>query len=337
MEPDNPEWLMEKSYAHSNLGALIIERGGGDSEAALSHINSAVELNKQVIEMDPDNPVYQSELGTALAWLADSQLSACDLGGALITRQESVAVAKKQLEESPVNANLKVDYAGALSGVANVASQVGLTEMALENYELAMEIFRQLYIVEPSNIDTRFSYLMRKAWIAELLAGSGHMEEALRQMAEIRDPMLEVLEKESYGNLRRNSDWLQFLLMGSDMKWRAGLKDEAEALMSEAVDHLEKLLASDNEQASYLLQILDTRYLYWQQRGEDLVEAPAFSGIEVRSDSKDRSCQTQAGLVRQAILEGDRQMAQELTTELLAKGYYEQRFIRTCREFKMCE
>jgi tetratricopeptide (TPR) repeat protein len=337
MEPDNPKWLMETSYAHSNLAALIVERGGTDTEGALANIKTAVEINQQVLEMEPDNPVYQAELGTALAWLADTQLMVCDLGGALISRQESVAVAQRQLEGDPGNATLKNNYASALTGVANVASQVGLTEMAVENFGKAKEIFGQMSIFEPSNLDSRFSYLMREAWRADLLAGSGHMEEALAQMAAIREPLLEVLETESYGNLRRNTEWLQFLISWSDMKWRSGMQDDARALMSEAVAHLERLIAGDNEQASFLPELLNTRYLYWQQRGEDLFDEPAFSGIEVRFDSKDRSCLAQADLIRQAILLDNLDTARELTTGLLAKGYYEPGFIRTCRKYDLCE
>jgi len=337
MEPGNPKWLMEESYAYSNLAALNVERGGADPEGALANIRTAVEINQQVLQMEPDNPVYQAELGTALAWLADTQLMVCDLGGALISRQESVAVAQKQVEANPGNATLKTDYAGALTGLANVASQVGLTEMAVENFGKAKEIFGQMSIIEPSNLGSRFSYLMREAWKANLLAGSGHMEEALAQMAAIRDPLLQVLETESYGNLRRNTEWLQFLNSWSEMKWRSGMEDDARALLSEAVSHLKRLIAGGNEPASYMPELLNTRYLYWQQRGEDLFDEPAFSGIEVRFDSEDRSCMAQADLIKQAILLGKLDKARDLTTGLLAKGYYEPGFIRTCRHYDLCQ
>jgi hypothetical protein len=107
--------------------------------------------------------------------------------------------------------------------------------------------------------------------------------------------------------------------------------------MSEAIDHLERLMAADNERAPYMNQILDARFLYWQQRGEDLFDTPAFSGIEVRFDTEDRSCNAQAGLIKQAILGEDLEKARELTTDLLSRGYYEPGFIRTCRQYGLCE
>ncbi len=337
MEPDNPRWLMEKSYALSNLAALAVERRSNDTESALANIKAAVELNKQVIRMVPDEPAYQVELSTALAWLADTQMQVCDLGGALISRQESVAIAQKQSEDSPANVNLKKSYAFALTGVASVASQVGLTETALENYREAKEILGQLSIMEPSNLDTRFSYLMRDFWVADLLSLSGHSKEALAQMAMIRGPVVQVLETESYGNLKRNLEWVRFLLSWSEMEWRAGMQDDAGALLSEAIENLERLMAGDNEPAPLMKNIANARFLYWQQSGEDLFETPAFSGMENESDTQDTGCQAQAGLVMRAILEGDQQTAKNLTTELLAKGYYEPGFILTCRQYNLCK
>jgi tetratricopeptide (TPR) repeat protein len=337
MEPDNPKWLMEKSYALSNLAALVVERSSTDTESALANIKAAVELNKEVIRMVPEESAYRAELSTALAWLADTQLKVCDLGGALISRQESLAIAQKQSDESPANVNFRKGYAFALTGVASVASQVGLTETAVESYRQAKEILGQLSIMEPSNLDTRFSYLMREAWLAVVLAQSGHLQEALTQMAMIREPMIQVLETESYGNLKRNLEWVRFLLSWSDMEWRAGMQDDAGALLSEAIENLERLLARDNEPSPYIKEISNARFLYWQQRGEDLFQTPAFSGMEVEPDAEDTGCQAQAGLVTQAILEGDLQKAQKLTTELLAKGYYEPGFILTCRQYHLCE
>ena len=41
-DPDNPDWVMEKSYAHSNLAALIIRRGSDNSDQALRNIEIVV-------------------------------------------------------------------------------------------------------------------------------------------------------------------------------------------------------------------------------------------------------------------------------------------------------
>jgi hypothetical protein len=178
---------------------------------------------------------------------------------------------------------------------------------------------------------------MREVYMADLSAGSGRLPEALAQMEVLRAPLVQVLEIESYANLKRHLRWVYFLLKWSDMKWQAGMQEDAGALLDEAIDHLERLLAKDVDRAPYMDELLTARFLYWQQRGEDLFDVPAFSGIEVRFDTEDKSCQVQAGLIRQAILVEDLEKARALTTELLAKGYYAPEFIRTCRKYNLCE
>ncbi len=337
MEPGNAKWLMEKSYAHGNLAALIVKSGGSDTESALFHNKAAVDLNKKVLELDPDNTEYQSQLGIALAWLADTQLMACDLGNALISRQESVAIAQKQAEEFPGNSNYRSTYAYAMTGVANVAFQVGLAELALENYTRAKEILGQLSLLDPSDLNTRFTYLKRETYAAIVLSESGQLNEALARMEMVREPLTRVLETESYGNLKRYIDWVSYLLAHSDMNWRAGNRDVATALMSEAVDHLSRLVARENGSAPFAEELLIARFLYWQQRGVDLLDSPDFDGMESRFDKKDASCQLQANLVREAILKQEFEIAGELTSGLLSRGYYDPGFIRTCRQYDLCE
>lgn len=337
MDPENAKWVMEKAYAHSNMAALIVERAGTDTQGALSHIKAAVELNRRVIKMDPDEPMYQSELATALAWLADTQLMVCNLGDALISRQESVSIAKMQVADYPGNAKFKSIYANALTGVGNVAYQVGLTDLALTNYRQAKAIFGQMSMLEPSNVEHRFGYLTREFFAAVAMAESGHLPEALGNMEVLREPLHQALEAESYKNLRRYINWVTFLLQWSDMKWRTQDQGGAAALLTEAVDNLGRLVLREHDNATFTEQLLAARFLFWQQRGEDLFNTPGFSGVEIRTARQDHSCATQANLVRQAILSGELEQAGKMTNDLLARGYYQPNFIRTCRQYDLCQ
>ena len=337
LEPDNPEWIMETSYAEANMAALMTERGDSDAGTALTHIKAAVEINRKVIQMAPDNPTYRSEYGGTLAWLADTQLMVCDLGDALISRQEQVAIAREQFEKSPGNAGLKNLYAYSLTGLASVSYQVGLPEVALENYFRAKEILGQLSLVEPSNLSQRFAYLMRASYWAEVLADLGRLQEALVEMESLREPLRQVLETESWENLKRHINWVSYLLRFSDMKWRTGSQDDAAALLSEAVDHLGRLIAKEADRATYMDRILTARFLYWQQEGKDLFDSH-FAALGRSDDlAPDRSCQAQASMVMQTIMAEDLEAARKLTANLLARGYYEPRFIRICRQYDICQ
>lgn len=157
-------------------------------DQAVSHIKAAVEINRLVLELEPDNPDYMSEYGEVMAWLADTQLLACDLGDAVLARQENVAITQRQMEQAPGNVNLQSRYAYSLAGLSDVAQQVGLIDLAFENLIKSKEILGQLSLMEMSNVDLRFAYLRREFDIAYLLAETGRLEEAVAKMVSISEP-----------------------------------------------------------------------------------------------------------------------------------------------------
>jgi hypothetical protein len=59
-----------------------------------------------------------------MAWLADTLLRHCDLGGALEARQRQVRISRQLTEGSPGNNELKSRCAFSLAGLSNVAERV---------------------------------------------------------------------------------------------------------------------------------------------------------------------------------------------------------------------
>jgi tetratricopeptide (TPR) repeat protein len=336
--PGKAEWLIEKSYAHTNLAALASRKRVADVSAALLHIEQAVEINRQVLELDPGNPVYLSEYGEAIAWLADTQLLVCDLGGALQSRQKHVEIARKMTEDAVGNANLRTRYAYSLTGLANVARLVGLVQTAIENVEASRDIFGQLALMDASNLDLRFDYLMREFDLAELLAESGRLEDALLRMESVSAALQQLQEAGVFSNQRRYTSWINYLLAWSEMSWRSGDRAGASERLDQAAAHLERSLAQAGADESFLMDsLLEARFLAWQQRGIDLLEEARFAGLVSATPGVGESCTTHASRVRQAILKNDEDVARELTASLLASGYFEPGFIRTCRQYGLCQ
>jgi tetratricopeptide (TPR) repeat protein len=336
--PGKAEWLIEKSYAHTNLAALANRRRVADASGALLHIEQAVEINRQVLELDPGNTAYLGEYGEAIAWLADTQMLVCDLGDALQTRQKHVDITRELMEDAVGNASLKTRYAYSLSGLAYVARSVGLVQTAVENVEAARDILGQLSLMDPSNLDLRFDYLMRERDLAELLAESGRLEDALQRVESVSVALQQLLEAGVYANQRRYTDWINYLLAWSEMSWRAGDRAAASERLDQAVAHLERSLAQAGADESFLMDsLLEARFLVWQQRGVDLLEEKRFADLVSATPGVGESCSTRANRVRQAILSNDKDVARELTANLLASGYFEPGFIRTCRQYGFCQ
>lgn len=337
LDPGNAEWLMEKAYAHSNIAALINRRGSADVEQALLHIGEAVRFNREVIALAPDESSYEGELSETIAWLADTQMLSCNLGGALKSRQETVELARRQKERAPANINYRSRYAYALSGLAGVSRQVGLLDAAMRDTRASSAMFEQLAELEPSNHVFRTSFLMREVFFASLMAENGRETEARNLLEEIEQPLRELLDTGSQSNQEQWSEWAEYLLIRAELDWRQGRTAAAQELLAEAVFELERQLRSGGGGASLRNNLANARFLWWQQQGRDLFSDPRFNPLHDESDASADGCTARVNLVKQAILTGDEQRAAELTQELLAKGYYEPAFLRVCTQYGLCE
>jgi tetratricopeptide (TPR) repeat protein len=336
LDPGNPEWLLEKGYAHSNLAALAVRQDSTDVEAALEHIRSAVEIGAEVLALEPDNAQYLSEYGEALAWLADTQLMVCDLGGALLSRQKNVAITLPQMEQARSNAIMKRRYAYSLTGLSNIERKVGLVEPALEHMLESRELLSQLSLSDPSNIDFRWEFLLREFFLAQLQAESDLSGPVLARLEAIYQPMKELLDAESHRNTRRLAQWNHYLLSYSDTAWRAGRIERASELMANAIGQLHERLQLGSEKDKHLDDLMLARFLYWQQRKEELLDRDGFSGIELQLKRQNQSCDDIGNLIRQAIVVDDLTTAEKWTAHLLSRGYFDPGFIRICRQYGLC-
>jgi len=337
LEPGKPEWLIEKSYAHNNIAALINRRDSGEVEAALIHISKAAEYGSQVVEIEPENSTYLSEYAEVMAWLADTHLLRCDLGAAIKARQEQVTISRQLTEGSPGNNDFRSRYAFSLTGLSKVAVQVGLLEPALENMMEARDIIGQLSRRDASNSDLRFEYLAREFNVAELLGDLDRLDEAIVLMEDTDRRFREALEAEAYSNRRRYAIWIGFLLARSDVAWRSDDLSVAAARLDEAISHLERVLKSDSEGMFLRDALSRARFQFWQLEGRDLYLDERFAGVDGLVQSNYQACHARADLVRQAILTGDEDGARQVAASLLRSGYYEPGFIRICERYAVCQ
>jgi len=339
LDAQNPEWIMELSYAHSNIAALINREKSQDVELALDEIRASVELNRRAIELDPENQDYVSEYGEALAWLADTQLLVCDLGGALESRQESLRTARKALEAEPARAFIRQRYGYALSGLSSVARQVGLTDYAIQNLRESANISAQLFAADPSNVEHRWSQLRSEDYIAMLEADTGQVDLALGTFKRLHDPMFEVLQVEE-DSQRRQAGWVTYLLHYAEVAWMADEVVTAETLWRNAVQQIKAWIAGGESLGLWSDHLVTARFMWWHYNDglEDARPAPeAIPEVRIDAARNNLSCEERSLLVLQALLDGDEGEARAQTEYLLRKGYFEPGFVRICNDYRLCE
>lgn len=340
LEPDNPEWLLEQSMAHGNIAALLYRQDSFEVERALEEINASVELNRRVLEMEPDNPDYVSEYGEALAWQADLQLLLCDLGGALNTRLENLRIARQSLDRSPANVSLRRRYAYALSGLANVAKEVGLSEYAATNIAESVEVLGDIYLADTSNLDLRWDQLTKEGYLAVLQAESGSPGFALESLDRLYRTMEEILQSGEKANQRRREDWVRYLLHYADVAWLAGQSDKAERLWAQATEQMARWIEEGSELQPWRGEIIFARFIRWHhQGGTDQAQGTPdpMPDVQLSPERPYISCEDRSLLVLQALFENRPQEARVHAQYLLDKGYFEPGFLRICRHYDLCQ
>lgn len=340
LDPRNPEWIMEQSYAHGNIAALINRGEGDDVALALDQIKASVELNWHAIELDPNNEDYISEYGEALAWQADTQLLLCDLGGAMESRQENVRIARESLARQPSNMGLRQRYAYSLSGFANVARKAGANEFAMEHLRLSIREFERLYQNDSSNPGFRWDQLIREAYVALLSAEQGDRHTALAKFSDIHDQLQQVMAMGGEDNHRRRKELVVFLLHYAEMAWLVGESQQAERLWEDAARRMTELVETEGDLRPWTGEIALARFLNWHFSEESSAASPTADLLPpVRLDEtrQHMSCDDRNTLVLQALVEDNRALAQEQTAFLLSQGFFEPGFVRICREYDLCQ
>jgi len=337
LEPGNAEWVMEKSYAHNNLAALIFRRGSGDAENGLLHVERAAEFSRQAMELAPENTNYLSEYGEVMAWLANIQLLSCDLDGALRSRRENVAIARALMDSAPGNHHFKSRYAYALTGLSGVAAKLGLNDTAVENMTASRDILEQQSLLDTSNRELRFEYLIREHYLTTILAELGDLEQALHRSRQIEQPLREILEAENFSNHRRSLIWVEYLLARSDMAWRGGDTSDAATDLHTALAYLKSHLQAHDVGESVSEALVQARFQTWEQEQRDLFEDRSFTLDENRGSDADQTCSNRVNQLKEAIIRGEPARARQITASLLGSGYHEAGFVRICNKYGLCE
>jgi DNA-binding winged helix-turn-helix (wHTH) protein/tetratricopeptide (TPR) repeat protein len=155
-EPNNPEWWVEQSYAHNNLGALAHMRG--NPAVAAPQFAASIALKQRALARMPDSADVAVELADSYSWLASAREMLGELAEAeRLYAQEMVAVLRlcARFPSEPMWSYRQVR---ALQHRAAIGLALGRDAEALRDYDAAKSRFAPLVARDPNN----------RAWQVEL-------------------------------------------------------------------------------------------------------------------------------------------------------------------------
>jgi len=257
MQPDQVQWWIEQSYAHTNLGSLALKRT--DFDNAAREFNQSIALKERALAKAPSTTL-QADLANTYSFLASTKeyLGELDAAGRLYDKELQIILHLREVAPAEVLWIKKQVFALRLR--ADIRLAWGLDQQALADYRDARALFQQLLAHDPDN-------RIWQSWIANL------EQERLRIIA--RQPKA----RDTSGDLAaiaatlrtliafdpKNLEWARWeanthLLMSSVMLDQGKIED-ARRENQYALDRLEKLYATSKKSILPRLRLIDALLL----------------------------------------------------------------------------
>ncbi len=132
-DPSNPDWLAEVGYAHSNLGALLLEQGR--AAEAIPQFQQSLRINRKRARLPGDAVLVQLDIGQDRSWLSSALYANRQLGPAVAEREAELGLYAMLLKTSPGNAVVEERqmYAYRFLGAMHLAAdQLAMAKSAIE-------------------------------------------------------------------------------------------------------------------------------------------------------------------------------------------------------------
>lgn len=149
LEPDNPKWTVELSYAFNNQGSLSLRRG--QSEQAMVLFQRSAELKRAALAQGLEDATVSFDLVDTLGWIADAHASAGRLVAASDGYTEITQMLRSFVAEHPEARAWAYRLVLVLRSSAVLALDMGQVEVARTLIEESISGFVELVALEPDN------------------------------------------------------------------------------------------------------------------------------------------------------------------------------------------
>ena len=336
-DSENPDWIMERSYSHSNLAAVQLESGLGVDEATLAHMAEAIVLIEKAMQLNPDVIGYSSHYATTLAWAADTQYQACNVENAMELRMKVLELAASLSRSDPGDNDLKRRYAYAVSGVAEIQTNSGRLELAEQNEVLAIAVMEELSAADPSNVLYPRETAVRKMRLANLMAETGRLAAANDLMSELEPEFAvesSLADQDEVAREICTDFYVSFarikLLIGDSAEAGTQLQKGLEMQMADSDS------GSTDQPADERLRGI--RFLWWEIHGDGaLAMFPDLTDSGLSAQGVLQSCEGAMNAAKMSVIDSEFEQAAKQVRYLQARGYANPAFIQFCTSYGLCQ
>jgi tetratricopeptide (TPR) repeat protein len=172
----DPRWRLERVYADTNLGLLLLNRRQFPEAAAL--FQESLEEIERLTAAEPSNINHQKQLLESLGYLSDAQEKSGRLQQAIALRTRQLAIVQRLLAADPADANLRRKALTAHRALGVYIAPTVNTMAALEHAKSAVRIADDLIRLEPMNAEWMEHAAGAKLDLAAVLLRIGKADEA---------------------------------------------------------------------------------------------------------------------------------------------------------------
>ncbi len=178
------------SRTYKMIGARLNERG--ESDGALEHYSRALAIEESLVSANPDNAVFQRDIGVThsdIGWIHETK---DDWAAALVSHRKALAIRASLVEADPKNADARRALASTLANIGRALRAIGDHRGALDHLRRALAIREALSAADPLNRATRQTVADTLEDIGRVLHNMGDYKSALethRKAFSIREPL----------------------------------------------------------------------------------------------------------------------------------------------------
>jgi DNA-binding winged helix-turn-helix (wHTH) protein/tetratricopeptide (TPR) repeat protein len=183
IDPNNVEWWIEQSYAHSNLGTVALRRG--DLPTAESEFRQSIDLKTRALVKSPQNRTLKAELADSLSWLGSVKEAQGALKGAMQLYQQETDIVQAIFQAAPSEGLWAKRWAIALQQQAELYLALGQDQAALGIFRQAEQLLQQFLREDPNNHLWLQSLAKAQLEIQAILARNGNAATALLELQKI--------------------------------------------------------------------------------------------------------------------------------------------------------